>query len=552
MIRLYILFFFVAIVFTANAQAPSWEWQKTAGGISIDKCTAMATDAFGNLYVTGNFYSSKIGFGADSLTKVGGGDIYVAKYDPTGNLIWIKGAGGTNNEIVNSIAIDATGIYIVGNSLSSSISFDTITISGGIGTKVFIAKYNFNGDILWVNLLTFSFAGNLNSITTDAFGGIYVTGYYNDSSFVFAHDTLINSGGFDILILKYDSNGNKIWARSAYGKLNDKGTSIASDATGVYVTGSSYSDSLSFSTDTAFYYNMPVGFAYNIFLVKYDVNGNEKWMRKGSGSGSMSVDAIALATDTSGVYVAGYTGSQSLLLGTSGFSQLGGYHTFVGKFNTSGNTMWVHRMNVSAADDAPLAIAADVSGCYISGKISVLIIFAGDTIQSDGGDDSFISKYDSGGHPQWVKTTKGSFNEVGTAVATDHFCNVYFGGNYNSENLFFDNQYITNCYYTPGSGGATDIFISKINVTTGISEKQNLNKITIAPNPFTSQTTISFSEEQKNTLIIITDIVGKELKTTTLTGRQLVIDKGEMQAGIYFVQIIDSNNTKITKKIVVQ
>ena len=84
------------------------------------------------------------------------------------------------------------------------------------------------------------------------------------------------------------------------------------------------------------------------------------------------------------------------------------------------------------------------------------------------------------------------------------------------------------------------------------SEKQNLNKITIAPNPFTSQTTISFSEEQKNTLIIITDIVGKELKTTTLTGRQLVIDKGEMQAGIYFVQIIDSNNTKITKKIVVQ
>ena len=65
-------------------------------------------------------------------------------------------------------------------------------------------------------------------------------------------------------------------------------------------------------------------------------------------------------------------------------------------------------------------------------------------------------------------------------------------------------------------------------------------------------TTITFSEKQKQTTIILTDALGKEIKTINFTGKQLVLEKGEMQKGIYFVQVIDANKNVVNKKIVIQ
>lgn len=84
-----------------------------------------------------------------------------------------------------------------------------------------------------------------------------------------------------------------------------------------------------------------------------------------------------------------------------------------------------------------------------------------------------------------------------------------------------------------------------------IAFKDN-NFIDIYPNPFNLQTTITFNQEQKNITLKIFDVLGKELKTINFTGRQLLIEKGEMKAGVYFVQVIDSNKNVVNRKIVVQ
>ncbi|MEI6122103.1 MAG: T9SS type A sorting domain-containing protein [Bacteroidota bacterium] len=90
------------------------------------------------------------------------------------------------------------------------------------------------------------------------------------------------------------------------------------------------------------------------------------------------------------------------------------------------------------------------------------------------------------------------------------------------------------------------------NTTVSVSKLVKENGVTIYPNPFTSSTTISFNELQKNTTIKITDILGKEIKTINYTGRQLVMDKGEMQSGIYFVQITDEQKHIYNRKIIIQ
>lgn len=84
-----------------------------------------------------------------------------------------------------------------------------------------------------------------------------------------------------------------------------------------------------------------------------------------------------------------------------------------------------------------------------------------------------------------------------------------------------------------------------------ILENSTSNSISIYPNPFTSQTTIAFSVEQNNITIKIIDILGKEIKTMNFTGKQLVLDKGEMTEGIYFVQTIDGMNTITNQRRIV-
>lgn len=85
-----------------------------------------------------------------------------------------------------------------------------------------------------------------------------------------------------------------------------------------------------------------------------------------------------------------------------------------------------------------------------------------------------------------------------------------------------------------------------------VSRLELANSITIYPNPFTEQTTITFIEDQENTTIKIMDVMGKEMKTINFSGKKVVIEKGEMEAGIYFVQILDKKKEFINKKIVIQ
>ncbi|MFZ2205519.1 MAG: choice-of-anchor tandem repeat GloVer-containing protein [Minisyncoccia bacterium] len=86
----------------------------------------------------------------------------------------------------------------------------------------------------------------------------------------------------------------------------------------------------------------------------------------------------------------------------------------------------------------------------------------------------------------------------------------------------------------------------------GIAENSLTADVNIYPNPFTSQTTIAFAQEQKNTFIKIMDVLGKEVKTINFSGKELIIEKEGMQEGIYFLQIIDVNKKVLNKKVIIQ
>lgn len=101
-------------------------------------------------------------------------------------------------------------------------------------------------------------------------------------------------------------------------------------------------------------------------------------------------------------------------------------------------------------------------------------------------------------------------------------------------------------YKANNAAGIEQTFITSLN------EINKEEGITVYPNPFSSQTNISFNEEQKHSIIKITDVLGKVVRIIDFSGKHLSIEKGEMKDGIYFLQIVDGNKNLVNKKIIIQ
>ena len=238
--KVFLLLIAIYVMNVANAQTPNWLWAKSAGGTGNDGANLVAVDASGNAFVVGIFSSTTITFGSTILTNAGGYDIFLAKYDASGNVLWAKNAGGINDDEANSVAVDTLGnIYITGFFSSPTITFGSTTLTNvgdtnsSPGQDIFLAKYDAAGNLLWAKS-----AGGISydraiSVAVDASGNAYLTGGYNSPTISFGSDTLINvSSSEDIFLAKYDVAGNVLWAKSAGGTNVDRAISVGVDALG--------------------------------------------------------------------------------------------------------------------------------------------------------------------------------------------------------------------------------------------------------------------------------------------------------------------------------
>jgi hypothetical protein len=202
------------------AQTPNWTWAKTAGGTSDDYSFSVAMDASGNTYVAGTFVSSTITFGTYTLTNAGICDMFVAKYDANGNVLWAKSEGGTAADEALSVAVDASGnIYMAGYFESPTITFGSYTLinttTGSNLGDISLTKYDANGNVLWAKSAGGTQGDIAYSIAVDASGNTYMTGYFYSPILTIGSYTLTNAGIDDAFLAKYDANGNVLWAESA-------------------------------------------------------------------------------------------------------------------------------------------------------------------------------------------------------------------------------------------------------------------------------------------------------------------------------------------------
>jgi hypothetical protein len=372
-------------------------WTKRIGGTNNDKVFGINIDPGANILITGIYASNVLSFGSVFLTNTTAGfsDLFVAKIDPSGTVLWAKKGGGNGDDISNAVCSDAAGnVFITGGFSSTTLSFGTTSVPK-TGTKdVFTAKFDLNGTLLWVeNSGGIGCSAEGTGVSADLNGNAIITGYFQGGSIGFGSNSITNAGSSDIFIAKYNDTGINFWARSAGGAGQDQASAICTDANGnAYITGSFYSASAAFGINTITNTNVLTD---DIFVAKYDNQGYISWAVGQGGNGNDGGKSISCdASDH--VYVAGYF-SAFVLFGSTTLVSNGAEDIFITRYSGAGIAGYSKGAG-GTGNDAAMGINIDpVNNAYLVGGFLSSTFPLGSTtlINADLGDsvsDMFITK----------------------------------------------------------------------------------------------------------------------------------------------------------------
>ena len=523
------------------AQTPFWQWSNIGSGNGQDRAYCTTIDKSGNVYVAGQFSDSTITFGFMALTNSGHEDIFIVKFDPAGNYLWATSAGDTGIDIASGIACDTSGnVYVTGNFTSSQMVIGNSTLTNEGMNDLFIAKFDQNGAPLWAQSNGGTGIDFGNEIKSDGNGFIYLTGNFASPSITFGSTTLTAFGTSKSFTVKYDLNGNAVWAKGTDYTSYDQARSIAIDGNGnVFSAGTYYDYSVIIGSDT-----FPNQGNKDIYLSKYDQSGNFLWAISAGGFNADEVTCVA--TDAIGnVYITGHFYSpfisfESTVLNNAAFP---GWDMYIAKYSSTGNLIWVHSATANTFDDACTGIAIDEWGnILVSGWFNGSFTLGTTTLQSEGGYDLFIANFDTSGNELWAKSAGGVDNDFAMTM-TCGAGGIYTGGFFESPACNFDAITIND------ANSGFDMYLAKlIYPVSSVPESKIESDILFYPNPAHGHIEIS-SKLSENISVKLFSPMGQCVYQLGVNAGDIVDLKG-LAKGIYICEL-KQQNILVNRKLVV-
>jgi len=279
-----------------------------------DNGNDLAIDTQGNVIITGAF-TGNTDFDPSAnnfiVNSVGYNDIFIAKYNTNGGLVWAKTLGGPYGELSTSVDVDGVNnIYLTGN-FGGTLDFDPGPNSYNLTTpntcsSIYHLKLDQNGFFIWANQ-TGTFSTNEGYSQNDFQGNVFSTGrFFNTVDFDPGTNTVTlstSSTGPNAFVRKLDQNGNFLWVRHISGFYSE-GKSIITDNLGnVYVCG--------FCNGIVDFNPGSGNYVFNTtndgFILKYNSNGDFQWVKIIGNQSSNEAFLSLELDDNNNVYALGVT-----------------------------------------------------------------------------------------------------------------------------------------------------------------------------------------------------------------------------------------------------
>ncbi len=465
---------------------PVLSYSTFLGGSGSDGGADLALDTAGNIYLTGETYSTDFPTvdplqGACGGCGHGGVTVFVAKLNPAGSaLVYSTYLGGSRGDVGGGIAVDTWGhAYVTG--VTDSLDFPTFKpfqakcgSCGQYTENAFVAKLSYAGNALvYSTYLGGDDQDSGNAIAVDAAGNAYVTGMTTSDNFPLANPLQPNftDGGWDAFVTKLNPAGSAlVYSTYLGGSDNDVATGIALDGAGnVYVAGST--ESHDFPTANPLQSACGGFFCNDAFVAKLNPAGSALVYSTYLGGSDVDFGSGITVDGAGNAYVTGSTCSTDFPTNNPFQSSFdgGNYDVFVAKLNPAGDTLVYSTYLGGSGDDEAFAIAVNAAGnAYVTGFTASTDFptanpFQGTCDNCSNGQtyDAFVAELGPSGNALVYSTYLGGSNsDGGSRIVVDKAGNAYVVGSTDSPDFPTVNPFQGTC--DGCSSRSSDAFVAKI------------------------------------------------------------------------------------------
>lgn len=429
----------------------------------------MALDKEGNIYVVG-YYEQYLDLGKGQRWSEGedlnNADIFVAKYDPMGNLQWMQTAGSQEDDKGLGIAVSDDQVYITGY-FSGICYFGDEPLLTKDRQNMFLAAYSLKGSLNWVKQAKSDGILRGQAITTDQSGHVYVTGNFREYV-TFDGYSLKKQMNQNIYLLKCNPAGEVQWLKQAAGGNSlityayvydiecDQNNDIvmAGEMMGPVRFGNT-----AYTTRQEWYADGPLPMR-EVYLAKWSDNGTIKWFA------DIAVEAnfgdLAIDADNNILVTGHYLGT---LEGTNkGVARLGGktitthYDLFgdctediyLAKYTEKGQLVWAEHFG-GINQDRGQGVTADADGnVYVTGFFTGNMKYKDYQLEAKryrvDAKDVFIAKFTREGMVEWIEVAGSAKTDEGKCTVADSQGNIYVSGHFEG-NAAFGRNWVTSKRY---------------------------------------------------------------------------------------------------------
>lgn len=536
--KLYIILLLLAISVTVQAQVFVTDWQTAVGGFLQEYSPSDLVKTNDSGFVVVGTSNSNIG-GLKSQQRCNDmtpyADYWVVKLDAMGNKDWDYKFGGDLGDGAFSVIQTLDNGFLVSGTSNSPISCDKT--SNNHQDDFWILKLNSNGILQWQKRYGGAGSEGVEYALQATDGSFYIAGRCGSNTSYQITDTA--HGGYDILVFKLDSLGNKKWDHLYGGSGDDviNNMTLLSDGN-LLMIGSTNS----YGPDGDVTEPPLSTFIYNEdgWVLKIDSAGNKMWDKRYGGTAIDIGTAACEYADSTLLIGVGITATSTNSNITDSVSH-GLSDMWMLKLDYYGNKIWDKRIG-GDKDDGFYDIVKDGSDFILSG-ISKSDSSFDKSENCRGGFDYWIVKIDSAGNKIWDKTYGSSSDDESNRLVINADNNYTVCG-YTRGSISGDKTVPTwDTASIIGSGWRGDLWCLRFHVdtTTSLHDLQQQIQFALYPNPARNVVNLQWQSTSTVTAITVYDLQGRTILQQTVTSKteKTVLNISSLSRGVYIVTVSD-------------